>query len=128
MTYQSVEVRDAVKRSARNLAGKGQDYGVRLEIPNSMKSAMAALQSVSFELKQKFPEAKRNVLYDDESMELVLDFAVQEGKPWRRMTAGQARNRKRKKRPAEEGRSCLDADEIDSILDGGGGEEAGEQP
>ena len=112
-----MDVRDAVKRAARNLAGKGAEYGVRLEIPNHMKTAMGALQSASFELKQKFPGARRNVLFDDDSMELVLDFSVSEGKPWKRMTTAQARERKKKRRPAAEGRTGLNKSEIDALLD-----------
>ena len=76
VTYQSTDVRDAVKGAARNLAGKGQDYGVRLELPNHLKSTMKALQAVSYELKTKFPQARRNVLFDDEAQDLVLDFCL----------------------------------------------------
>ena len=61
VAFQSTEVRDAVKSSARNLAGKGQNYGIRLEIPDQLKTAMAALQFVSYDIKQRFPQAKRNV-------------------------------------------------------------------
>ena len=59
VSFQSIDVRDAVKGSARNLAGKGRDYGVRLELPNHLKSAMKALQSASFEIKSRFGEARR---------------------------------------------------------------------
>ena len=96
VTYQSVDVRDAVKRAARNLAGKAMEYGIRLEIPNPMKSDMAALQSISYEIRQKFKDSRRNVLFNDETMELVLDFSVAEGRPWRCMTAAQAKERKKK--------------------------------
>ena len=34
VTFSSVDARDAVKGAARNLAGLGQDYGVRHEVPN----------------------------------------------------------------------------------------------
>ena len=47
VTYLTTEARDVVKGSAKNLAGKGQDYGVRLELPNHLKSNMKALQAVS---------------------------------------------------------------------------------
>ena len=74
--YQSTDVRDAVKSAARNLAGKGSDFGVRLEVPDHLKSAMKALQAMSFEIKQKYPSARRNVLFDDESQDLVLDLSL----------------------------------------------------
>ena len=43
VSFQSTEARDAVKGSARNLAGKGQDFRVRLEVPNHLKSSLSAL-------------------------------------------------------------------------------------
>ena len=131
VTYQSVDVRDAVKRAARNLAGRGSDFGIRLEIPNYMKSDMAALQSVSYEIRQKYPESRRNVLFCDESMELVLDFSVAQGESWRRMTSTQARERKKKSSAkVTGGRFGLAAGEIDTLLDspdrgGGQGDDAG---
>ena len=96
VTYLSTDVRDAVKSAARNLAGKGSSYGIRLELPNHLKSAMKALQAVSFEIKTKFPAARRNVLFDDETPDLVLDFATSEGQPWRRMSSAQRILRKKK--------------------------------
>ena len=117
VTYQSMDVRDAVKGAARNLAGKGQEYGVRLELPNHLKSTMKALQAVSYELKTKYPQARRNVLFDDEALDLVLDFCLEEGKPWRRMTSAQALKRK-KKGPTSDGRGkqALEEGELDALL------------
>ena len=91
--FATVEARDIVRGSAPNLAGNGPEVGVGLEIPNNLRSAMKALQSLSFELKQKHPGARRNVLFDDDVLRLVLDFSLGEGKPWRRVTADQARRR-----------------------------------
>lgn len=123
VSYLSTDVRDAVKGSARNLAGKGRDYGVRLEIPNHLKSAMKALQSVSFQIKSKYPDARRNVLFDDGTMDLVLDFCVSEGGQWKRMTSMQALGRL-KKMPSEGGtKAALREGEIDSLLDGSGGDD-----
>ena len=115
VTYRTVEARHAVKGSAKNLAGKGQEYGVRLQIPNRLKTAMSALQSASYEIKQRHPGARRNVLLEDESMDLVLDFCIEEGGPWRRMTSKQARARKAKS--GESGaRLKMQDDELDRIL------------
>ena len=118
VSFASTDVRDAIKGSAKNLAGKGRDYGVRLELPDHLKSAMKALQSASYEIRTKFPEARRNVLFDDETLDLVLDFSVGEGKPWKRMTSAQAMERKRR-RPADgSGKVALREGELDSLLDG----------
>ena len=96
VAFQSVEVRDAVRGAARNLAGKSSDFGVRLEIPNRLKSSMKSLQSMAYEIRQKFPQSRTNVLFDDDALELVLDFCTSDGGSWRRMSADQAKKRKRK--------------------------------
>ena len=90
---------------------------MRLELPNHLKSAMAALQSVSYDVKQRYPASRRNVLFEDSSMELVLDFCTAEGQPWRQIMAGQARDRK-KKVPSG-GRVNLSLDDLDNLLAGG---------
>ena len=123
VTYRSVEARDAVKGSARNLAGRGQEFGVRLEIPNRLKTAMNALQSASYAIKQRHPEARRNVLLEDETMDLVLDFCTKEGEPWRRMTSKQAKDRKARSGSAGAKLRVCD-DELDRLLnDAGAGAE-----
>ena len=94
--FPTVEARDVVKGAARNLAVFDQDHGVRLELPNHLKSGMQALQAVSYQIKKKNPAAKRNVLFDDSVMDLALDFTTGEGNPWRRISAKQARQAKRK--------------------------------
>ena len=57
--FPTTEARDVVKASARNLANLGSEYGVRLELPNHLKSAIQALQSLSYDIKQKHPKARR---------------------------------------------------------------------
>ena len=111
--FDSVEARDVVRSSASNLAGQGSDVGIRLEIPASMRSAMRALQSLSFEIKTKHPASRRNILFDDDTSELVLDFATSEGGEWRRVTSKQAKN---KKRADATTRTNLDDCELDKIL------------
>ena len=61
----SVDARDLVKSAARNLAGKGPEFGVNHELPDFLKSAMSDLQRISFDIKKKHPEARRNVLFND---------------------------------------------------------------
>ena len=113
--FLSVEARDLVKGSARNLASLGQDYGVRHELPDFLKTAMKDLQSLSYELKQKFTEARRNVRFDDDNMDLVLDFTTGEGEPWKRISSKQARARRRLGSGAGSERVIDDA-EIEEIL------------
>ncbi len=94
--FQTVDARDIVKGSAPNLAGCGPEVGVRLEVPNFLKASMKALQSLSYDLKQKHHSARRNILFEDDSLDLVLDFCLGEGQKWRRVTAEQARGRAKK--------------------------------
>lgn len=114
VTFSSVEARDAVKGTARNLAGLGQSHGIRHEVPNHLKSDLKALHSMSYHIKQKHAEARRNVLFDDESMTLVLDVCLSEGGQWRRITAAQARS-KSKSNIGDRG-LAVDDEELDSIL------------
>lgn len=79
----SVEAREVVKGAARDLVGKGRDYGVRLELPNHLKSAMSALQSVSYDLKQRHPVARRDVLFEDSTMDLASTSPSGRGSPGR---------------------------------------------
>ena len=129
--FSTTEARDVVKSSARNLAGLGSDYGVRLEVPGHLKSAMQAVQAVSYDIKKKYPGARRNVLYDDGSQDLVLDFCTAEGQSWKRVTAKQARQAKAKGKltGGDNGRRLEDG-ELDEILEGGEGrgEEEVEDP
>ena len=117
--FGSVEARDIVKGAASNLAGRGSDYGIRLELPNHLKTAMKHLQQISYDIRTKYPDARRNVLYDDASLDLVLDFCLTDGQAWRRLTAAQARERLKKKRTVV-GRETLGEAELDDILDGRG--------
>ena len=118
VVFQSTDIRDAVRGAARNLAGKGSDYGIRLELPNHLKSAMKVLQSVSYDLKQRHPESRRNVLFDDEAMDLVLDVCI-DGQTWRRITTAQAKTRSKKtKAKKTSDRMNLDEEELDKLLDG----------
>ena len=114
VTFSSIDARDAVKGAARNLARRGQDYGIRHEVPNHLKSDMKALHSMSYHIKQKHAEARRNVLFDDETMALVLDVCLKEGGQWRRITADQARNRSKKN--VGDRRLALDDEELDDLL------------
>ena len=126
VTFSSTEARDAVKSSARNLAGKGQDFGVRLEVPNHLKSSLSALQAASYEIKQKHSQARRNVLFNDDCMDLVLDFCLEEGKAWKRMTSSQAKQMK-KKITSSRDRLTLDDEELNRLLDGGTSEDEEEE-
>ena len=58
---------------------------MRLEIPDNLRPSLRALESVSFTLKKKHPGLKRNVKFDDEVLDLVLDINLEENGPWRKI-------------------------------------------
>ena len=128
VAFQSVETRDALRGAARNLAGKSSDFGIRVEVPNSLKSSMKSLQSVAYEIRQKFPQARTNVLFDDDALELVLDFCTMEGGSWRRMSADQAKKRKKKSAVTSVGKFSISEGELDDHLDAGVSETASDAP
>ena len=115
VTYQTTEARDVVKGAAKNLAGKSLDYGVRLELPNHLKSAMTALQGISYDIKQKFPASRRNVFFDDSMMDLVLDICTSEGQSWKRITSAQAKQKRKK--TASGTRLNVSDGELDGLLE-----------
>ena len=96
--FSTVEVRDAVKRSAKELAGDDQ-AGVRLEIPYNLQTSLKALESISYNLKQKNKKMRRNIKFDDQEQDLVLDFNPdpEGGAAWKRVTAQQAKKMKTKR-------------------------------
>ena len=70
-------------------------------------------------MKQKHPEAWRNVLYDDDVMDLVLDFCLSPGSQWRRITSAQAIGRKRRAPVSTGGNFRIRDDEIDGLFGSG---------
>ena len=84
--FSSVDVRDAVRGAAKELAGS-PDAVIRLEIPTSLQPSLKALETVSFHLKKKHPKLRRNIKFDDAEMDLVLDFSTDPdfGAPWRKV-------------------------------------------
>ena len=89
VVFPDVDTRDTVRRSASNLAGH-RDKGVRLEIPEFLRPSLRALESLSYMLKQSNPSLKRNVKFDDEVLDLVMDVRINEAAPWRKIRPAQA--------------------------------------
>ena len=88
ITFDSVQIRDAIRSSAKNLAGH-PDSGMRLEIPRHLQSDFSILERLSYTLKSKHSDIKRNIKYDDAFQGLVLDFCV--GGEWKTVRPRQAR-------------------------------------
>ena len=113
-----MEVRDAVKRAAKELAGQ-KDAGVRLEIPYSLQPSLKALEAVSYHLKQKNPGLRRNIKFDDQQMDLVLDFNPdpENRDGWRTVTAAQALEMKKKIKTTSGKSVTITDDELSGMMD-----------
>ena len=68
-------------------------------------------------LKQKNPTLKRNIKFDDDSLDLVLDIKKNDVAPWQKIRPQQAIEAKRSRaEPSREEGSELDTDAITSML------------
>ena len=108
--FSSVELRDVVKSAAYNLAQE-RNAGIRLEVAHHLMSNFKALNRASYRLKQKFSACKRNVRYDDERLDLVLDFKPSEKSGRKRLRPDQAREMNKSEGEAEE-MSAVDVSEM----------------
>ena len=118
MVFSTVEVRDIVKRAAKELAG-AQDAGIRLEVPNYLKPSLQALEAVSYHLKKKHTGIKRSIKFCDDDLDLVLDFNVDPSGDgaWKRVSAAQAKAMKPKLSSGSSGRTSeLTNDELEGML------------
>ena len=81
-------VRDSVKSLGFRL--EGQQAGIRIELPNFLKSDFHVLQGLSYKLKLANKQMKRSVKFDDDVYGLMLDIQLP-GQDWTRIRPDQAR-------------------------------------
>ena len=114
-TFETKEVRDAVRGRAHYLADYQDAAGMRLHVPNHLQRDFRALMSIAYELKKKNNRLKRNVKFDDNKMNLFIDIQVNADEPWSRIRPEEARkaltNRRGVNGPAE-----LGGDDLKSLL------------
>ena len=119
--FPTVDLRDIVRKAAYNLAGSPES-GLRLEVPHHLMKNFKALEATSYRLKQKYKAMKRNIKFDDECCDLVLEFKLHEDAPWKRLKPDQARELQREDGGAEE----VSAADVTSLLGEEGDESASE--
>ena len=90
--FPSASIRDSVKSAGYKL--EGQRAGMRIEIPNFLKSDFHVLQSMAYKMKQNNNDIKRSVKFDDHSYGLMLDIQLP-GQQWQRIRPEQAREARR---------------------------------
>ena len=121
--FSTVAVRDTVRGMARELAGD-PDAGVRLEIPHGLQTNLKALESLSYNLKKKYPDLRRNIRFDDDEMDLVLHFSTnpEANVPWKKVKPEQAKALKAKlgRAAANNGVEDVTDEDLGNLLDGPG--------
>ena len=106
-----------VKAAGPNLAGTGIVAGMRIHVPNHLKKDLDILLALSYQMKQKNPELKRNVKMDDANLGLVLDFCVGGGS-WKRVRPEEARKAKLNQ-PAVGATKEVVSEKLEELLDRG---------
>ena len=86
--FASTSLRDTIKSMGFKL--EGQRAGIRIEVPNFLKSDFHVLQNLSYRLKMANKDMKRSVKFDDETYGMMLDIQMP-GQDWRRVRPAQAR-------------------------------------
>ena len=113
VTFESARERDDVRSFAKNLERKGR--GMRLEVPEHLWPNFRVLQELGFELRQKKPSLRRNVLFDDTNMDLKMDFSV-DSTTWKTVSLSEARKTLQKRRPNRTRRLSATQEDLESLL------------
>lgn len=78
-----------------------------------------ALSTASYRLKRRYPECKRNIKYDDERLDMILDFKTTSDTAWKRLRPSQARTVLKDEGLSEE----VSASDLSELLGGGTADE-----
>ena len=116
VTFETKEIRDAIKANAANLANFRDEAGMHLHLPNNLQKDFKALMSLSYDLKKKNAELRRNIKFDEDDLGLYMDFQIKRDSAWKRVKPEQARKALtaggKRTGPAE-----VDADELTGLLE-----------
>ena len=82
--FETKEVRDMVRAQASNLANF-PDSGIRLHVPNHLQKDFKSLMSLSYDMKKRHLNLRRNVKFDEEDLGLCMDMQLKREGPWRRV-------------------------------------------
>ena len=115
VSFDSKEVRDAVKAQGHNLAKYKDEAGMRLHVPNYLQKDFKILTRLAYLMKKTNPDLKRNVKFDEDSCGLFLDMQVKPDARWRRVRPDEARKAVADK-GASGGPSEMEADELRSMI------------
>ena len=97
--FQCVEDRDIVYSHANRLSKHTGKAGIRLEIPEHLRSDFRLLETHGNAVRaSQGPNVKRSIRFDDAEMSLVLNIKLGEHDPWVSVDISQAREAKRIKK------------------------------
>ena len=114
-------IRDSIKSLGFKL--EGQRAGIRMEIPNFLKSDFYVLQNLSYKLKQSNKSMKRGIKFDEENFGVMLDIQLP-GQDWSRIRPDQAREAGRSDPSLRSGPLVMSGDMIASAIRGGQDQES----
>ena len=82
-----------IKAKAHHLAEYREDAGMRIHIPNYryLQRDFKVLMKMAYSLKQKKPNLKRNIKFDEDSLGLYMDIQLSPDWQWQRVKPDQAR-------------------------------------
>ena len=92
-TFESREVRDAVRASSKNLAGCAVKAGIRLHVPGFLSTNFKLLENLGYQMKSAAGGVRRVIKFDDENQDLMLDVKI--GDQWKRIRPPEAQAAKR---------------------------------
>ena len=87
--FKNVADRDTVKAAAFRLAGDKNSL-IRLKLPSHLLSQHRLLSVAGQRLRESRMNCHTNIKFNDEEMDLVLDYRL-DGETWRRLRGGEAR-------------------------------------
>ena len=73
------------------MANFREEAGMRLEVPDHLQKDFRSLMNLAYDLKEKNPDLKRNIKFDEEDCGLFMDIQMKKDGPWRRIKPKQAK-------------------------------------
>lgn len=111
--FETTRERDDVRSFAKNLERKGR--GMRLKIPDHLWPSFRVLQELGYELKQKHPSLRRNILFDDSNMDLKMDIST-DSTTWKTVLPSGARKTLEKCRPQRTRKLSASHEDLEAML------------
>ena len=94
VTFETKEVRDAVKAASKNLAGSTIKAGIRLHIPGYLSTNFKLLENLGYQTKS-VAGVQRVIKFDDDNQDVMMDVKI--GEHWKRIRPAEALAAKRSK-------------------------------